>query len=251
MAKYNRPNTRSQSTSTPIKEVSTETYTPEVAASPMAVNLVPSTNTVMTEEQAESVQDAGDVPVNVGIAAADVDIPPPNEVLAEFYWSKSRVAFFPASLHHRYIAAGSWPDDAVAVADAVFTEYGSSHAPEGKTLGVSEDGLPTWVDKTPMTPEESAAHELQRLQNKFNRDVAALSKEYPDGEKDRWQQMAQEARRFLLDEIPTALLSSLAEAKGTTVSDVASSIATRADVYDQKYGKLLGEFQVQRANLRK
>lgn len=45
-----------------------------------------------------------------------------------------------------YVAAGSFPSDAVLVDDTVFATY-SGNPPSGKKRGAT-DGAPAWVDET-------------------------------------------------------------------------------------------------------
>ena len=66
-----------------------------------------------------------------------------------YYFSASNDAFYPVVLQAQYEAAGTWPTDAVAVADAVFATYGSGAPPAGQVRGAASDGTPTWVTETP------------------------------------------------------------------------------------------------------
>ncbi|WP_216657704.1 tail fiber assembly protein [Gluconacetobacter entanii] len=66
-----------------------------------------------------------------------------------YYFSASNNAFYPVVLQAQYEAAGTWPTDAVAVADAVFETYGCSTPPAGQVRGAASDGTPTWVTETP------------------------------------------------------------------------------------------------------
>lgn len=69
----------------------------------------------------------------------------------EIFWSATRVTFILGEWRDDYIAAGSWPDDAVEVEHSVYETFGGD-APLGKVLGVGEDGMPTWID-APALPD--------------------------------------------------------------------------------------------------
>lgn len=60
-----------------------------------------------------------------------------------FFWSPSRVAFFSDEFRADYDAAGSWPDDAVAVSDDTWTAHIGA-APDGQMLA-AVDGQPGFV----------------------------------------------------------------------------------------------------------
>lgn len=62
----------------------------------------------------------------------------------KIWFSPDTISFYPDCLKANYMAAGSFPDDAVEVSEKVFTEF-SGTAPEGKQRGVV-NGQPCWVD---------------------------------------------------------------------------------------------------------
>lgn len=65
-----------------------------------------------------------------------------------YYWSKSKVSFYPVVIKSWYVAAGTFPSDAVLVDDSVFEAFGLTSAPEGEMRGVDSSGNPTWVTDT-------------------------------------------------------------------------------------------------------
>jgi hypothetical protein len=67
-----------------------------------------------------------------------------------YHWSPSRLSFYPTEMRTDYEAAGSWPGDAVEVADSVFADFSGS-PPAGKLRGAGANGLPAWVDPPPPT----------------------------------------------------------------------------------------------------
>lgn len=80
-----------------------------------------------------------------------------------YFYSADNNAFYDDELKDAYLAAGSWPNDAVEVSNEVFVEFIST-PPAGK-VRAPVDGLPAWADIPPPTYEElvsSARIELQR-----------------------------------------------------------------------------------------
>ncbi|ELY2473225.1 tail fiber assembly protein [Cronobacter sakazakii] len=77
----------------------------------------------------------------------------------EYFYSPKENAFYPAALEDAYRAAGTLPDDLVAVENSVFAEF-SACPPQGKTRSAGVDGLPCWVDipKKEVTEDEIKAH---------------------------------------------------------------------------------------------
>lgn len=69
-----------------------------------------------------------------------------------YLFSAYENAFFPTSLKHLYIDAGTWPDDGTEVSDEIFQVY-SAMPPPGKIRGVV-NGMPAWVDLPEPTYEE-------------------------------------------------------------------------------------------------
>jgi Caudovirales tail fibre assembly protein. len=76
-----------------------------------------------------------------------------------YFYSALKNTFYPEVLKDDFIAAGSWPEDAVLVDDKTYEQFGRLQAPEGKIMAAGEYGLPVWVDmKQPeLTPDELIA----------------------------------------------------------------------------------------------
>ena len=72
-----------------------------------------------------------------------------------YLFSASENAFYPTSLQHLYVDAGTWPEDGVEVSDEMFLVY-SAMPPPGKIRGVIK-GMPAWTDMPPPTREELIA----------------------------------------------------------------------------------------------
>ncbi|MBD2779089.1 tail fiber assembly protein [Xenorhabdus sp. 38] len=73
-----------------------------------------------------------------------------------YVYSAKYNAFHPVEMKQRYIDAGTWPDDGIEVSETVYLEFLTP--PLGKRRIAGIDGLPTWEDIPPLTPEQ-----LQRL----------------------------------------------------------------------------------------
>ncbi|GJL37065.1 tail fiber protein [Enterobacter hormaechei] len=69
-------------------------------------------------------------------------------------FSPATSAFYAYAVKDLYDAAGTWPDDAVDISDALREQF--STAIPGKIIG-AVDGLPSWVDEPPPTHEEAVA----------------------------------------------------------------------------------------------
>lgn len=85
-----------------------------------------------------------------------------------FYSAKNN-AFYDEGLMDSYVAANSWPDDAIEVSNEVFVEF-ISNPPAGK-VRAPVDGLPAWADIPPPTHDElvsSAKAEVQRRADSAN-----------------------------------------------------------------------------------
>ncbi|MBC8949621.1 tail fiber assembly protein [Xenorhabdus sp. TS4] len=73
--------------------------------------------------------------------------------MSRYIFSAAQNSFFLLSLKDAYVAAGTWPDDGVAVREAVFIKF-TRDIPAGKRRIVGSDGLPAWGDIPPPTPAE-------------------------------------------------------------------------------------------------
>lgn len=69
-----------------------------------------------------------------------------------YLFSASENAFYPTSLQHLYVDAGTWPEDGVEVSDEMFLVY-SAMPPPGKIRGVIK-GMPAWVEPPPPSKQE-------------------------------------------------------------------------------------------------
>lgn len=75
----------------------------------------------------------------------------------EFYYSPTKNAFYCELHQEQYALAGTWPDDAVAVDESVYTEFAATTAPTGQMRVAGADGMPEWGDIPAPTKEELIA----------------------------------------------------------------------------------------------
>lgn len=95
----------------------------------------------------------------------------------KIYFSKIENGFFAESLKPDYIAAGSWPDDAVELTEKEAETYMAKTPPEGKKLSGNNKGRPVWVDVPPPPKEqlmEQAEAKKQRLLSEAAEAIAPL-----------------------------------------------------------------------------
>ncbi len=97
----------------------------------------------------------------------------------KYYYSADNNEFIPVELEPLYREAGTFPDDAVIVADDISAEF-IQIAPPGKVRAAGDDGMPEWVDLPPLTPEEIiAAAEADKLQRINDANDYMNSKQWP------------------------------------------------------------------------
>ncbi|EML9905412.1 tail fiber assembly protein [Morganella morganii] len=80
------------------------------------------------------------------------------------YFSATTCWFYPLNMKQDYIAAGSWPDDAVEMTDKEKETYWTTQPPSGKQLGGDKKGRPVWVDVPPLTKEQAILFAEERKQ---------------------------------------------------------------------------------------
>lgn len=94
-----------------------------------------------------------------------------------YYFSPKHNSFYPELLKDSYISNGSWPFDAIAVSDGVFSEY-TGTPPDGKERGAGVNGLPTWIDIPTPTNSELLSDALSDLSNEYKIDTNDLNVAY-------------------------------------------------------------------------
>lgn len=151
--------------------------------------------------------------------------------------------------HGLYVYDQNVTVGADASAPANSTKFQPPEASTGQLVYWTGMGWMVGFDVEKVDLSELRSRALARAAAAFAQRVQELAQPYPRFESNSWTQMAQEARLYVQNKTPTPLLAGMAEAKGTTVDDVAASIISKADLYDEAFGKILGEFQVERARL--
>ncbi|MDT1012384.1 tail fiber assembly protein [Plesiomonas shigelloides] len=73
------------------------------------------------------------------------------------FFSATTCCFYLLDMKPDYIAAGSWPDDAVEMTDKEKETYWTKQAPFGKQLGGDNKGHPAWINTQPLSHEEAVA----------------------------------------------------------------------------------------------
>jgi hypothetical protein len=66
-----------------------------------------------------------------------------------YVFSPSQLGFYPVDLKDIYVAANTWPVDAVAISYEVWAQFAGASPPAGMKLGADNDGQPTWVPLSP------------------------------------------------------------------------------------------------------
>lgn len=84
-----------------------------------------------------------------------------------YAYSPSKNAFYYCGWKVEYDAAGTWPTDAIEVADDIHEKY-SADPPKGKILIAGADGLPAWGDIPPPSHEEIVAQASVEKQNRID-----------------------------------------------------------------------------------
>jgi len=78
-----------------------------------------------------------------------------------YKYSPSENSFYPDALLDVYEEAGSLPDDLIDATEELFRTY-TAEPPPGKMRVAGTDGLPTWADIPPPTPEQLKEQAEQR-----------------------------------------------------------------------------------------
>lgn len=79
-------------------------------------------------------------------------LPEPTRIHG-FIWDVKNVRLLAYVLQTEYQASGMWPENGIDVSDEVSAEF-TGQPPDGKTIGVGADGMPSWVDIPPPTRDE-------------------------------------------------------------------------------------------------
>ncbi|WP_110709209.1 DUF4376 domain-containing protein [Salinicola sp. CR57] len=115
------------------------------------------------------------------------------------HYSATQNAFYPSEMQADYIAAGTWPDDAVNVDDETFQIFGLGEPPAGMTRGSDSAGQPCW-QPSPAEPIGSvAARQRALIESALSATLAAgMPYTLPDGTDDVIQTRPDEDEANLL-----------------------------------------------------
>ncbi len=95
---------------------------------------------------------------------------------ANYFYSASTAGFYPINLKDDYDAAGSWPVDAVPVADEDLAALQAGHS-SGKQITANADGYPVLTDPKPLSQEQlqqQAKNKQSELMNVATEAIAPL-----------------------------------------------------------------------------
>lgn len=145
------------------------------------------------------------------------------------FFSPSHLEFCDPELRAEYEAAGNWPEDARAVKNEDFEEYGRGSPPLWHRLGADEHGQPCWVAIEPDPANVRRASAINWLDTTADRVRAADRSvgQYLDAE---YQIVAEALVAYRNDpdgEVPEAV-QSYADAEGLSVTAAAEQIAEAA-----------------------
>lgn len=145
------------------------------------------------------------------------------------YFSPSALEFLAGEVRERYIASGTWPDDATEITEDDWQEYGASNAPEGKQLGADKNGLPCWVKESQQRVDIRRQDAMNQIDNAADRVRAADRSigRYLDAEYQLVAQALIDYRANPDGEVPEAI-QSYADAEGLSVNKAAEQIAEAA-----------------------
>jgi hypothetical protein len=149
-----------------------------------------------------------------------------------YAWSATNNAFYPYAFQSDYLAAGSWPTDAVAVDNSVYAEYGQATPPAGSIRGVV-DGQPGWITvASTLTLATAQSQQINYLSNAcqeaiisgFTSSALGTAHTYPSKQTDQLN---------LTASVTTALIAQ--SNAGTWAADTAYAVGTVVEVSGETY----------------
>lgn len=126
-----------------------------------------------------------------------------------YYYSAGENAFCPAELKQAYLDAGTFPEDATEVSDAVWLEFAGNPPPDGKERVPGTDGLPAWGDIPPPTHQQQmdAAESQKNMLMQAASDTIAPLQDAVDldmaTDEEKAQLLAWKKYRVLLNRVDT------------------------------------------------
>ncbi|NWA23732.1 tail fiber assembly protein [Pseudomonas gingeri] len=90
-------------------------------------------------------------------------------------FSAFTAGFYPADEKDIYVAAGTWPVDAIEMSEAEVSEFWCVQAPDGKLLGADAGGRPAWVDIPAPSVEELTSRAVALMNQYISAATVAIA----------------------------------------------------------------------------
>ena len=116
----------------------------------------------------------------------------------QYVFSPSTCEFFAVEFQSDYVAAGTWPSDAVGVTPAEYATYCGA-PPEGKVRGADSNKRPCWVDAPPSDPAVVLAGARRRIRDQLGLTVDRVNAVWWDAMTETERAECRAYRRALLD----------------------------------------------------
>jgi len=84
-----------------------------------------------------------------------------NEITMPSVYSPSENLIYQAALYPEYQAAGTWPEDGIAITEEEVQQFNGGNQPTGKMLSM-KNGVLAWVDSPPLSENELVAAAVVR-----------------------------------------------------------------------------------------
>lgn len=109
------------------------------------------------------------------------------------YFSKTTGSFYDDALRNEYESAGSWPANAVKIADELHAELMTAQA-AGRTIEADAGGLPVAVAPPPATTAQLAAGARTQRSKLLSASDWTQARDVPDAVADKWAPYRQALR---------------------------------------------------------
>lgn len=148
-----------------------------------------------------------------------------TSIFQNYAWSATTNSFYPYAFQNDYVAAGTWPEDAVGVDDSVYNTYGAGQAPAGSVRGVV-NGMPAWVTvASTLTLADAQASQIALLSNAcqeqivsgFTSSALGVSHTYPSRQTDQLNLTASVATALIVQTTAGTWAADTAYAAGAIV----------------------------------
>jgi hypothetical protein len=133
------------------------------------------------------------------------------------------------------------PDDAVEITADEHAALLEAQA-QGATIEADGSGRPVIQPRPAPTWADIVAAKMVEINDACEKEIATISAGYPVSEVLSWSKQEAEARAYLADiSTPTPLLDALSTARTLTKAEMAPRIVTKADVFAEISGALIGK----------